>query len=172
MPDMLAKLYTLPPLAPILSGLTAAGIEVRPGHSSEKYVISEWATRHFRPRWGVACEIGLAASPVTCYIAVEKDRAHTPTANPYDLPAEKLLGFGCYDVAAKGVFGPTGVREDYRMRGIGKALLLACLYAMYDDGYAYAIIDQVGPIEFYVKTVGATVIEGSEPGFIHGPLVE
>ena len=35
---------------------------------------------------------------------------------------------------------------------------------MRDDGYAYAIIGGVGPAEYYAKTVGATLIEGSSPG--------
>ena len=32
------------------------------------------------------------------------------------------------------------------------------------EGYAYAIIGWASSIEFYQKAVGATVIEGSEPG--------
>jgi len=44
------------------------------------------------------------------------------------------------------------------------ALLLSCLHAMRDNGYAYAIIAGVGPAEYYSKTVGATLIEGSSPG--------
>lgn len=31
-------------------------------------------------------------------------------------------------------------------------------------GYGYAIVGSAGPTEFHAKTVGATVIEGSEPG--------
>jgi predicted N-acetyltransferase YhbS len=95
-----------------------------------------------------------------------------PAGNPYDLPPEVLLGFACYDVASKGMFGPIGVREDYWRRGIGKALLLTCLHAMAMEGYAYAVIGSAGPAEFYAKTVGATVIAGSEPGISRGRLTE
>ena len=49
-------------------------------------------------------------------------------------------------------------------RGIGKALLLASLLAMRESGYVYGIIGGAGPIEFYQKTVGATIIVDSEPG--------
>ena len=31
-------------------------------------------------------------------------------------------------------------------------------------GYAYGIIFAAGPVDFYAKTVGATVIPDSEPG--------
>ncbi|HMO55107.1 MAG TPA: hypothetical protein PJ994_11425, partial [Tepidiformaceae bacterium] len=61
-------------------------------------------------------------------------------------------------------FGPTGVAESQRGSGIGKVLLLQCLESLAAQGYAYAIIGGVGPAEFYEKTVGATLIPGSEPG--------
>jgi hypothetical protein len=48
--------------------------------------------------------------------------------------------------------------------------LLACLYAMREQGYGYAIIGGVGPAEFYTKTVGATLIEDSTPGVYRGQL--
>ena len=36
--------------------------------------------------------------------------------------------------------------------------------ALRDEGYGYAIIGSAGPVDFYNKCVGATVIEGSVPG--------
>ena len=60
--------------------------------------------------------------------------------------------------------GPMGVDEKMRGRQVGKALCLVALQAMAAKGYAYAIIGWVGPEEFYAKTAGATVIEGSKPG--------
>jgi hypothetical protein len=41
---------------------------------------------------------------------------------------------------------------------------------MAGQGYAYAIIGGVGPVEFYAKTVGAIVIAGSQPGIYGGML--
>jgi hypothetical protein len=38
------------------------------------------------------------------------------------------------------------------------------------EGYGYAIIGAVGPIEFYQKVVGATVIEDSTPSVYGGML--
>ena len=51
-----------------------------------------------------------------------------------------------------------------RCRGIGKALLVASLLGLRELGYVYGIIGGAGPIEFYQKAVGATVIPDSEPG--------
>jgi predicted N-acetyltransferase YhbS len=62
------------------------------------------------------------------------------------------------------MFGPTGVAPTERKRGIGKVLLWQCLSTMAAKGYAYAIIAGVGPADFYSRTVGATLIEGSDPG--------
>lgn len=72
------------------------------------------------------------------------------------------MGFACYDATAPNFFGPTGVDEAARGRGIGYGLLLSVLYAQKAQGYAYAIIGGVGPAEFYEKTVGAVIIPGSE----------
>ena len=70
----------------------------------------------------------------------------------------------------KTFFGPTGVSDSMRGLGIGKILLVACLHAMKEQGYAYAIIGNPGPISFYAKTVNATIIEGSDPGIYRGMI--
>jgi GNAT superfamily N-acetyltransferase len=84
--------------------------------------------------------------------------------------AHALLGFGVYDATMRGFFGPTGVTENARGRGVGKALLLACLHDMAAQGYGYAVIGGVGPAEFYAQAVGATVIPESSPGVYAGML--
>lgn len=73
---------------------------------------------------------------------------------------EKIIGFACYDSSGKGYFGPFGVNKDYRSKGVGTELFYACLDAMKNDGYGYAIIgwvadkedDEHSPVEFYEKT--------------------
>jgi predicted N-acetyltransferase YhbS len=72
----------------------------------------------------------------------------------------RIVEFACYDVVQmkKGVFGPMGTSSNYRQKGIGKALLYHCLSEMQRTGYAYAIIDNAGPIEFYETVCGAVVI--------------
>ena len=42
--------------------------------------------------------------------------------------------------------------------------LIASLWDLWDQGYAYAIIGAAGPVDFYVKTVNATIIPDSAPG--------
>ena len=164
MSDMLVKLYTLPEITPLVAQLKAVNVEVRLAAPSEKRIVADWVRRHFSEGWADECEAAIEQRPASCYIAVEKSRANVAANDsPYSLPAEKLVGFACFDATAKGMFGPTGVQEEYRGRDIGKALLSACLHTMAARGYAYAVIGWAGPTEFYSKAVGATIIEGSEP---------
>ena len=82
-----------------------------------------------------------------------------------------MCGFGVYECTRRGYFGPTGVQEDLRGNGVGALLLLRCLEAMRDMGYAYAIIGGVGPTKFYEKVCDAFVIPGSDVG-VYRPLHE
>ena len=133
----------------------ANGVTIRRALVLEKQLVIEWVRKHFSPGWGNECDVAFSRQPVSCFIAVEE---------------EQLLGFACYDATCLNFFGPTGVLESCRGRGVGKALLLACLHAMKWQGYAYAIIGWVGPAEFYHKIVGAVEIEGSSPGIYAGLL--
>jgi hypothetical protein len=142
---------------------------VRVAHPTERTLVAEWVAREFGPRWQRECAAAFDLRPVACQVAVETVDAPLP-ADGYDLQPERLVGFACHDVVAKGVFGPTGVATASRGNGIGTALLFASLRAMQEQGYAYAIIARVGPAEFYQRAVGATVIEGSEPGVYRGKL--
>lgn len=153
--DMLVKLYDLPPLEPTLNQQKEAGISIRRPLASEKQIVLDWVSTNFYPEWINECDVAFAYQPVACFIAVE---------------GRQIAGFACYDVAGRNIFGPTGVSETYRGRGLGKALLLACLHAMAAQGYAYGIIGGVGPADFYAKVVGAVPIEGSTPGMYRGWL--
>lgn len=149
MPDMLVKLYGLPDLYEQLRRTAGQGILIRRPNPWEKTVLIDWVSRRFSRAWALECEAAFTTNPPSCFIAVQKDA---------------LIGFACYDCTRKNFFGPTGVAENARGRGAGLALLLSCLWAMRDAGYAYAIIGGVGPAEYYTRTVGATLIEGSSPG--------
>lgn len=150
MPDLLVKLYSLsPPLTP------ASGAEVRRAFAAEKRLVCEWVAAQFDSGWASECEAAFARLPLSCFVAV-RDR--------------ELLGFACYDTTARGFFGPTGVAESERNRGIGAALLLAALHDMAAQGYAYAVIGAAGSVEFYRKHAGAIEIPDSDPGFYRGKI--
>jgi GNAT superfamily N-acetyltransferase len=157
MPDMLVKLYALPPVSPRLDALKEAGIVVRTARAYEKHQVIEWVRRIFGNGWACECDVAFSQHPISCFLAIE---------------AGIIIGFACYESTCKDFFGPMGIAEHVRGRGIGTTLLLVALHAMAAQGYAYAIVGDAGTPEFYAKTVGAIPIEGSAPGIYHNRLRE
>lgn len=149
MPDLLVKLYGLPDLKPRIEALQEMGVEVRRAMAYERHLLCTWVRGQFGDGWASECEAGFSNHPVSCLVAAKEGR---------------LAGFACYDCTFKGAFGPTGVLESERGRGIGAALLLSCLHAMAAEGYAYAVIGGAGELAFYERTCGAVEIPGSTPG--------
>lgn len=149
MADLLVKLYELPDAREILVELKAGGIEIKRAIAPEKHLVSAWVEEKFSKGWASECEAAFSNAPCSCFIAVRDS---------------KVIGFACYDAAARGFFGPIGVDEGARKSGLGKGLTLRTLEAMREAGYGYAIIGWAGVPEFFKKTAGATVIEGSVPG--------
>lgn len=155
MTDMLVKLYTLPDPHDLYRQLAEAGIDIRRGLAPEKHIVMRWAKKNFSDYWESEVDVAMSAHPVNCWLATHEGR---------------LVGFGCYDTTLRGFFGPTGVDKTYRGKGIGKALLLACLHDMRAQGYGYAIIGGIGPADFYAASVGAVEIPDSSPSVYKGML--
>jgi GNAT superfamily N-acetyltransferase len=151
MADLLVKLYQLnTPERPPPSGIT-----VRRAFAAEKRLVAQWVAKHFGERWASECEISFTRQPVACFVAT----------NGLD-----VLGFATYDATARGFFGPTGVAEDARHKGVGRALLFATLHDMATQGYAYGIIGATTSLDFYRREVNAIEIQDSTPGFYQGML--
>lgn len=149
MTDMLVKLYNLPEIWSSGIDQIAPGITIRKPLGAEKSMIVGWVRENFDDVWASETEMTFSRLPVSCYVA-QQDK--------------KMVGFACYDATALGYFGPTGVDESFRGKGIGRALLLSCLLEMRVKGYGYAIIGWIGPQKFYEKVAGAVVIPDSTPG--------
>ena len=157
MADLLVRLYDLPPSGPALEALSAAGIVVRRAAAAERTVVVEWMHAHGSPGWASECEAAFARLPIACFVAVEKQ--------------DHLIGVACYEASCRNFFGPELVHADRRGRGVGRALLLAALHALHAEGYAYAIIGWASSIDFYKRTVGAVVIDGSDRGIYPAKLL-
>jgi hypothetical protein len=144
MSDMLVKLYDIPEIPPLKDG-----IKVKRACPTDFGKIIQFVREEFCENWANECSYALYNRPISCFIAV-KDK--------------KIIGFACYDATAKGFFGPIGLLETERGNRTGSALLLSCLHAMKNDGYAYAVIGWVGDANpFYEKAANAIMIPDSPP---------
>ena len=153
-PDLLVRLYDLPTLASEAK-VAAAGIAIRRALPPEGHLVKRWVGRHFNEGWVSECGMALSHLPPTIWIAI-RDNA--------------ILGFACHDATAKGFFGPTGVDEVERGKGIGETLLIATLRGMREAGYGYAIIGGAGPVAFYQRRLDAMLVPNSVPGIYGGML--
>ena len=155
--DLLVKLYEVEEDRILEERLREQGIRVNRVLPPNYDLLLEYISEHFSKGWVSETKAALANHPASCYIAIKE---------------QKIIGFACYNATAKDYFGPTGVSEEYRGKGIGKLLLLKCLLALKEEGYGYAIIGwSAEATPFYEKVVGAVEIPDSIPG-LYGQLVE
>ena len=170
MSDLLVKLYQLPPLAPELAKMAARGISIERANGFDKKRILAWVSQHFNEGWMAETESALSRPVPNCFVAAEELPHQPDLTGGYSMAPRRIVGFACYDVVKLGMFGPTGVDETRRGDGIGTALLLATLHAMWDAGYGYCQIAWAGPVRWYERVCGAAVIPDSEPGVYKGTL--
>lgn len=159
MTDMLVKLYTIQTDHALIARLEQQQIVIKrvlaPDTRRVLRFIEANTTEHWphesHDSWMSECAAAMANHPPTCLIAVQH---------------HAIIGLACYNATAKGYFGPLGVLRDFQRIGIGTALLLTALLAMWDEGYGYAIIGWPArsAMAFYAKTVQAVVIPNSSPG--------
>ena len=149
MPDLLVPLYRLPDRALGENALADQNIVIRRPNTFESTPVLDFIRATFSQGWADETAVAFSRTPITAYIAAHEGRA---------------IGFGTFESTRRGFFGPTGVHPDYRGKGIGSALLIACLWAMSDMGYAYGIIGAAGPVDFYRRAVNAIEIPDSTPG--------
>ena len=153
--DMLVKLYELKRDPALDSRMTSQGVTIRRVLVPELLALTSWIEPRFGAGWAAEATAAAMRQPTTCFIAIQ---------------AGELIGFACHEATAKGFFGPTGVDQAARGKGVGHALLLETLLDMHAQGYPYGVIGGAGPMDFYRKSVGAIPIEGSDPGIYRGML--
>ncbi len=155
MPDLLVNLLQLPPLEAEVHTMRDCGIIIRRANAHEISRVRIFVETYWGVGWGDEISVGYANKPISVHIAIR---------------AGEIIGFAAYECTRRGFFGPTGVAENERGKGVGRALLIAGLWGLREMGYVYGIIGGAGPVEFYTKAVGATVIPDSVPGVYADPL--
>ena len=144
MPDLLVNLLNLSPLE---RGIP--GVVIRRAQPFEITPVRQFIEQNFSTGWADEVSVGFANKPVTVLLATVEGQ---------------LVGFAAYECTRRAFFGPMGVLDQVKGRGIGRSLLMACMEGLRELGYVYGIIGAAGPVAFYQKAVGAVVIENSEPG--------
>ena len=139
MPDMLVNLLTLHSL----DRLNDESVNIRRAQPFEITPVRDFIEKSFSVGWADEISVGFANKPVSVVIATRDGR---------------VIGFAGYECTRRNFFGPTGVAEHERGRGIGTALLIASLWGLRELGYVYGVIGSAGPTDFYQRTVGAIVI--------------
>lgn len=140
--DMIVRLFDLPPAPRVPDDVV-----LRCPVAYERRQVIRWVERRFGELWSGEAATALSTVPASMVIAVQ-DRS--------------LLGFACYDVTARGFIGPIGVDAASRGLGLGRALTHASLEGLRQRGFAYAIIGDVGPADFYARHFGAEPIQESD----------
>lgn len=152
--DLLVNLYSRK-LADLAKRTKNVEATIRVALPPEQHIIKDWVRTHFSEYWVSEVSAAMAHQPPGCLIATVDGQ---------------LVGFACYDATARGFFGPTGVSEDQRGKGIGLALFHQALMAMKAQGYAYAIVGSAGPVDFYVNAADALPIPSDQEDIYQGLL--
>lgn len=159
MADMLVKLFKLNCFDIELERkLQEEGIYIKKALAPNRTRVMEFAKIYGGQGWADEVASAFSNSPVTCYIATKDN---------------KVIGFACYEATAKAFFGPTAVDENYRRKGIGKALLLRSLFSLKELGYGYAFIGAPAEkaIKFYQEATGGVIIEDELPS-VYTQMIE
>jgi predicted N-acetyltransferase YhbS len=122
--------------------LARDGITVRRAAAAEAGPLGDWLVHGpwGGSSWPAEVTRSLALDPPGCHIAER---------------AGQYLGFASHGVNRRDWFGPMGTLDAERRRGIGAVLLKRCLTDIRDSGLDSAQIGWTGPVQFYVRAVGA-----------------
>jgi predicted N-acetyltransferase YhbS len=97
----------------------------------------------FSAAWAFEVGQALACDPPAVHVAVE-------------LATGKYAAFAAHDGNNRGLgwFGPTGTLPEHRGRGLGAALLWACLADVAAAGHEVCEVAWIGPRDFYERAAG------------------
>jgi len=130
--------------AALAAECTERGYTIRRATRADRAALFEWIAAQFSEAW--AFEVGLALS-------ARVEGVHVAVA-----PGGELAAFAAHDGNNRGLgwFGPAGTVPAHRGRGLGAALLLACLVDVAGAGHRQCLISWIGPREFYERTAGVS----------------
>jgi GNAT superfamily N-acetyltransferase len=120
-----------------------AGYELRRAQPGDAGALTAMITAGFSASWAFEASQAMRERPPAVHVAVERQRG-------------ELVGFAAHDGNNRGLgwFGPTGTLPEHRGRGLGAALLCACLVDVAAAGHATCEVAWIGPRAFYDRIAG------------------
>lgn len=120
-----------------------AGYELRRARPDDEGSLSAEISASFSAGWAFEVGCALACSPPAVHVAVERHSG-------------ALAAFAAHDGNNRGLgwFGPAGTLPAHRGRGLGAALLRACLADVAAAGHEVCEVAWIGPREFYARVAG------------------
>ena len=121
--------------------LATRGIVVRRASFTDQARIISWIRSGYERAWAIETEFAFKKDIPSVVIAEERATG-------------EILGFATFDGVARGRFGPTGVGEANRKRGIGAVLLFEAFRSMKDEGIPRAVVHWTDLLFFYSQVPG------------------
>src|SRR4030042_2668876 len=103
MPDMLVRLYDLPDASAAYQRVQEAGVMVRRADPWDRERYRRFVEEAFGTLWAVEADLAYHHSPITAFLAEKEQR---------------VVGVAAYECTRRGFFGPTGVEQRQRRRGM------------------------------------------------------
>ena len=122
---------------------TAHGYEIRRARRIDGAFLLPSIESRFSTAWRFEVERALEYEPHAVHIAIHQQ-------------SDELAAFAAHNGNNQGLgwFGPAGTLPAHRKRGLGAALVTACLLDIAKEGKDEAIISWIGPRAFYERTIG------------------
>lgn len=131
-------------LAELRARVGERGYELARANRVEAPAIADAVGAGFSAAWAFEVERALSVDPTGVHLA-----RHRATG--------ALAAFAVHDGNNRGLgwFGPAGTFEPHRKRGLGEALLVACLLDVAETK-SHGVIAWIGPRRFYERAVGVS----------------
>jgi GNAT superfamily N-acetyltransferase len=142
--------------AELAARAAAAGYRVRRATDEDRAALLEFVATRFAGVWALEVGRALDGPRRAVHVAVQHNVPAAAQQNPNAAVQQNFVAFAAADGNNQGLgwFGPAGTDERHRGRGLGEALLLACLEDVRGLPEA-GVIAWIGPKEFYARACGA-----------------
>ena len=139
----LRSFYIPPRIVRMERKLKQEGISFRKASVQEKKAITMWVGEKFSPFWAYEVGLGFSKESTSVWLAEYEGR---------------FVGFAGYSLLEPNWFGPIGVDEEMRGKGIGSVLLYKAMNSLRLSGYRIVTVPWTDLLFFYTQLPGIIAI--------------